>query len=72
MQKESHMIKDCPIRKKKLAAKKPGQKRPFGCSMCQENIGNDNSPAEESNGGEAKEENSEDAEEDLHFGERDE
>ena len=58
------MIKDCPIRKKKLAAKKPGQKR-------QENIGNDSSPAEESNEGEAEEENTEEAKEDLHFGERD-
>ena len=65
------MIKDCPIRKKKLAAKKPGQKHPFDSDTCQENIGNDNSPAEESNGGEAEEENTEDAKEDLHFGERD-
>ena len=63
------MIKDCPIRKKKLAARKPGQKRPFGRATHQEN---DNSPAEESNGGEAEEENTEDAEEDSHFGERDE
>ena len=30
------MIKDCPIHKKKLAAKKPGQKHPFGHSTCQE------------------------------------
>ena len=66
------MIKDCPIRKKKLAAKKPGQKHPFGCSTRQENIGNDGSPAKESNKGEAKEENTEEAKEDLHFGERDE
>ena len=50
------MIKDCPICKKKLATKKPGQKRPFGCTTCQENIGADGSPAEESNEGEAKEE----------------
>ena len=57
------MIKDCPIHKKKLAAKKPGQKCLFGRSTHQENIGNNNSPAEESNGGEA--------EEDSHFGERD-
>ena len=66
------MIKDCPTCKKKLAAKKPGQKHPFGHSMHQENIGNDDSPAEESNGGEAKEENTEDAEEGSHFGKRDE
>ena len=65
------MIKDCPIRKKKLATKKPGQKRPFGRTTHQENIGNDASPAEENNGGEAEEENTEDAEEDSHFGERD-
>ena len=62
------MIKDCP---KKLAAKKPGQKRPFGRATCQENIGNNDSPTEESNKREAKEENTEDTEEDLHFGERD-
>ena len=66
------MIKDCPICKKKLAAKKPGQKHPFGHSTCQENIGNDGSPAEESNEGEAEEENTEEAKEDLHFGKRDE
>ena len=66
------MIKDCPIRKKKLAVKKPGQKCPFGHSTCQKNIGNYGSPAEESNEGEAEEENIEDAEEDLHFGKRDE
>ena len=66
------MIKDCPIHKKELAAKKPGQKCPFGCAMCQENIGNDDSTAEESNEGEAKEENTDDAEEDSHFGKRDE
>ena len=65
------MIKDCPFHKKKLAAKKPGQKHPFGRATCQENIGNDDSPAEEGNEGEAGEENTEDAEEDLHFGERD-
>ena len=70
--KKDHMIKDCPTCKKKLAAKKPGQKHPFGCSMHQENIGNDGSPAEESNKGEVKEENTEDAEEDSHFGKRDE
>ena len=70
--KKDHMIKDCPIRKKKLAAKKPGQKHPFGRTTRQENIGNNNSPTEESNEGEAEEENTEDAEEDLHFGERDE
>ena len=70
--KKDHMIKDCPIRKKKLAAKKPGQKHPFGRATRQKNIGNDDSPAEESNGGEAKEENTEDAEEDSPFGERDE
>ena len=39
--------------------------------MRQENIGNDSSPAKEGNEGEAKEENTEDAEEDLHFGKRD-
>ena len=66
------MIKDCPIRKKKLAAKKPGQKRPFGRATHQENIGNNNSPTEENNEGEAEEENTEAAEEDSHFGERDE
>ena len=66
------MIKDCPICKKKLTAKKPGQKRPFGRATCQENIGNNDSPLEESNEGEAEEENTEDAEEDSHFGERDE
>ena len=66
------MIKDCPIRKKKLAAKKPGQKRPFGRAMHQENIGNNDSLAEESNEEGAEEENTEDAEEDSHFGERDE
>ena len=60
------------IRKKKLAAKKPGQKCPFGRSTHQENIGNDDSPAEGGNKGEAKEENTEDAEEDSHFGKRDE
>ena len=37
--KKDHMIKDCPIRKKKLVTKKPGQKCPFGHFMCQENIG---------------------------------
>ena len=74
------MIKDCPTCKKKLAAKKPGQKCPFGHSTCQENIGNDSSPAEDSNEGEAEEENTEEAEEenteeaeeDSHFGKRDE
>ena len=70
--KKDHMIKDCPICKKKLAAKKPGQKRPFGRATRQENIGSDDSPAEENNEGEAKEENTEDTKEDLHFGERDE
>ena len=70
--KKDHMIKDCPIHKKKLAAKKPGQKRPFGRTMRQENIGSDDSPAEESNKGAAGEENAEDTEEDSHFGERDE
>ena len=69
--KKDHMIKDCPICKKKLAAKKPGQKRPFGRSTHQENLGTDGSPAEESNDGEAAEENTEEAKEDLHFGERD-
>ena len=49
------MIKDCPIHKKKLATKKPGQKRLFGHTTCQENIGNEDSPAEESKEGEAKE-----------------
>ena len=70
--KKDHMIKDCPICKKKLAAKKPGQKHPFGHSTHQENIGNDDSRAKKSNGGEAEEENTEDAEEDSHFGKRDE
>ena len=40
--------------------------------MHQEIIGNDDSPAEESNRGEAEEENKEDAKEDSHFAERDE
>ena len=66
------MIKDCPIRKKKLAVKKPGQKRPFGHATRQENIGNNDSPTEENNEGEAEEENTEDTKEDSHFGERDE
>ena len=65
------MIKDCPTHKKKLAAKKPGQKCLFGHSMHQGNIGTNDSPAEESNEGEAKEKITEEAEEDLHFGERD-
>ena len=39
--------------------------------MLQENIGNDDSPAEDSNEGEAEEENTEEAEEDPHFGKRD-
>ena len=39
--------------------------------MHQENIGTDGFPAEESNKGEAEEEIAEEAEEDLHFGERD-
>ena len=69
--KKDHMIKDCPIHKKKLATKKPGQKRPFGRSTHQENIGNDNSPVDGGNEGEAEEENIEDAEEGSHFGERD-
>ena len=62
------MIKDCPIHKKKLAAKKPGQKHPFGHATRQEN---NDSPMEESTEGGAEEENTEDAEEDSHFGERD-
>ena len=66
------MIKDCPICKKKLATKKPGQMCPFGHSMHQENIGTDDSPTDESNEGEAEEENTEDAEENSHFGEIDE
>ena len=70
--KKDHMIKDCPVRKKKLAAKKLGQKRPFGHATHQENIGNDDSPVEESNEGEVEEENTENTEEDSHFGERDE
>ena len=70
--KKDHMIKDCPIHKKKLAAKKPGQKHLFGCSMHQENIGTDDSPAEENCKGEAEGEITEEAEEDSHFGERDE
>ena len=64
--KKDHMIKDCPIRKKKLAAKKPGQKHQFGRSTCQEYIENDDPPTEESNGGEVEEENLEDTEEVLH------
>ena len=70
--KKDHMIKDCPTCKKKLAAKKPGQKRPFGCSMHQENIGTKDSPTEESNDGDANKEIKEEAEEDSHFGKRDE
>ena len=65
------MIKDCPIWKKKLAAKKPGQKRPFGCSARQENVGTNDSPAEESHDGDNEKEIENDAEEDSHFGERD-
>ena len=70
--KKDHMIKDCPIHKKKLAAKKPGQKCPFGCSTCQENIGTNDSPVEESNERKAEGEIAEEAKEDSHFGERDE
>ena len=70
--KKDHMIKDCPVCKKKLATKKPGQKCPFGHSTCQENIGTNDSPAEESNEGETEEEITEEAKENLHFGERDE
>ena len=66
------MIKDCPIRKKKLAAKKPGQKRPFGCTVCQENVGTDESPAKENHKGDDEKEIENEAEEDLHFGKRDE
>ena len=66
------MIKDCPIWKKKLAAKKPGQKHPFGHSACQENIGTDESPAEENHEGEDKKEVENEAKEDSHFGKRDE
>ena len=69
--KKDHMIKDCPNCKKKLATKKPGQKCPFGHTTHQENIGNDDSPAEESNKGEAEEEIAEEAKEDSHFGKRD-
>ena len=69
--KKDHMIKDCPICKKKPGTKKRGQKRPFGCSTHQENIGTDGSPADESNKVETKEEIVEEAEEDSHFGERD-
>ena len=65
--KKDHMIKDCPICKKKVATKKPGQKHPFGHTTCQENIGNYDPPAEESNKAEAEEEIAEDS----HFGERD-
>ena len=64
------MIKDCPIQKKKLAAKKPGQKCPFGHSARQENIGTDESPAKESHKGDDEKENENEAEEDSHFGER--
>ena len=70
--KKDHMIKDCPIQKKKLAAKKPGQKHLFGHSTCQENIGTEDSPTEESNEGDADKEIEEETEEDSHFGERDE
>ena len=69
---KDHMIKDCPIWKKKSAAKKPGQKCPFGRSACQENIGTDESPAKESHEGNNKKEIENEAKEDLHFGERDE
>ena len=66
------MIKDCPIQKKKLAAKKPGQKHPFGCSAHQENVGTDESPAKENHEGDNEGEIENAAEEDSHFGERDE
>ena len=66
------MIKDCPICKKKLATKKPGQKHPFGHSMHQVNIGTNNSPAEESNEGDANKEIEDETKEDSHFGKRDE
>ena len=69
---KDHMIKDCPTRKKKLAAKKPGQKRPFGRSTRQENIGTDESPVEENQEGDDEKETENEAEEDSHFGERDE
>ena len=65
------MIKDCPIRKKKLAAKKPGQKCPFGCSARQEIIGTDESPAKDNHEGDDKKEIENNAKEDSHFGERD-
>ena len=65
------MIKDCPAQKKKLAAKKPGQKRPFGRSARQENIGTDESPAEENHEGDDEKETENEPEEDLHFGKRD-
>ena len=65
------MIKDCPICKKKLATKKPGQKHLFGCAVHQENIGADGSPAEESNKGDTDKEAEDEAKEDSHFGKRD-
>ena len=65
------MIKDCPVWKKKLAIKKPGQKCPFGCSARQENIGTNKSPAEENHEGDDEKEIENEAEEDSHFGERD-
>ena len=40
--------------------------------MAEENIGTDDSPVEENHEGEAKEEITEEAKEDLHFGKRDE
>ena len=66
------MIKDCPTHKKKLAAKKPGQKRSFGHFTHQEDIGAKNSPTEESNKGDAKKQIDNDTEEDSNFGKRDE
>ena len=54
--KKDHMIKDCPIHKKKLATKKPGQKHLFGHSTHQENIGTEDSPTDTSNEGDANKE----------------
>ena len=66
------MVKDCPIQKKKLATKKPGQKCPFGQSAHQENRGTDKSPAKENHEGDDKKEIENETEEDSHFGKRDE
>ena len=49
------------------ATKKPGQKCLFGYSMHQENMGTNNSPAEESNEGDADKEIEDETKEDSHL-----